>query len=172
MSDQKGAESIIAMLATQARAKAQQDKDDAVIKVYGQLYDKASAYTNLLVALGYGGFFAIWSTTKTYLTKKEMLISGLAVLFSLFWFIAWQVFVMISSAKDLLGYEDLVNASVDEFQKVKAAEDLREAKRKYRLRHYWIANLILTGIPGFAGGLFLMYAFVRHLVSRSFLTAF
>lgn len=164
MSNHKNVQEIVAELSAKAAEKALQDKNDAIVRFYASMFDKAAAYTNLLVGLGYGGAFATWSATKSYLSPRQTLASGLALFFSLFCFIAWQVFFMLRTAWDLKRLQVLVNASIAEFPKVKAAEELREANLKYRLRLLYFLVLILTVVPGFGGGLILMYAFVRRRI--------
>lgn len=164
MAEQKGMQAIVADLSAKAADKALQDKNDAIIRFYAQLFDKAAAYMNIIVGLGYGGFFATWSATKAYLTRKELLTSGLLVLFSLFVFVCWQVFFMVFNARNVVRLDVLVKASVAEFPKVRANEELREAKMRYRLRYAWIVALVLTALPAFGGALVLMYAFVCRLL--------
>jgi len=36
----------------------------------GASYEKAMAYTNLIVVAGYAGFFALWQITKDYLSRN------------------------------------------------------------------------------------------------------
>lgn len=57
-------QSLLETAVKQAREKAQRDKDEAILKFYGQMFDKASAYTNLIVGAGYGGIFAVWSEER------------------------------------------------------------------------------------------------------------
>lgn len=42
-----------------------------VVKIMAALYDKAAAYTNLIIIAGYAAFFAIWGNVKTFLTKRN-----------------------------------------------------------------------------------------------------
>jgi hypothetical protein len=166
MSDQPTMQKVLASMAAQAREKAQKEKDEAIIKFYGQMFDKASAYTNLIVGAGYGGIFAVWSATKSYLGRTEVLASGVALVFSLLIFIGWNVLIMLLNARNVNHLEVLIKAPLEDVPKITAAAELDYAKQKYRLRCAWVVVLVLTLVSGFGAGLILIYAFIRHLLAR------
>jgi hypothetical protein len=60
-------------------------------KLYGALYDKAVAYTNLLIAAGFAGYFGTWSLVRQFLTKRQALLAALLVLFSLAFFVFFEI---------------------------------------------------------------------------------
>ncbi len=64
---------------------------DDIIKINSALYEKATAYTNVVILAGYVAFFSVWNNMKVYLTKSEMLQSASAVTFSLIVFISWEI---------------------------------------------------------------------------------
>src|ERR1700687_1589824 len=60
------------------------------------MYDKGAAYNKVIVALGYGGFFAAWSGTKQHLSPKLLVASALCETVSLILFVGieiWDVYV-------------------------------------------------------------------------------
>jgi hypothetical protein len=74
---------IVADLAGEQQKRIHQEKMDAILKYQTQLYDKASAYTKLIIGLGYAGFFTAWASTRQYLSRWEILWSALFIIVSL-----------------------------------------------------------------------------------------
>ena len=58
-------------------------------------FEYAKSYTNIVVALGYAGFFAVWNLTKEQLSDLIINISATLISISLLSFIIWEVGVMI-----------------------------------------------------------------------------
>jgi hypothetical protein len=46
---------------------------EAQIKIITASYDRAVAYTNVIVVAGYAAFFGLWTLTKPYLCKTQAL---------------------------------------------------------------------------------------------------
>lgn len=49
---------------------------DNVVKIMAALYDKAAAYSNLIIIAGYAAFFAVWSNVKGPPWKKRDALCG------------------------------------------------------------------------------------------------
>ena len=87
-------------------AKLQQEKRAAEItelqnKLITVTYDKAAAYTTVIVFGGYAGFFAIWQLAKDHLSKGQTLWSALLVLVSLLAFVLFEVIKMVIVTRSL-----------------------------------------------------------------------
>ena len=64
--------------------QVEQDKrKEEIVKIMAALYDKAAAYTNLIIIAGYAAFFAVWGNVKAQLGKREMLYAALFITISL-----------------------------------------------------------------------------------------
>src|SRR6266542_2059685 len=61
---------------------------EAAAKLIASLYDKAVAYTNVVIIAGYAAFFAVWANTKSYLGKRETLWAALLVLISILCYVS------------------------------------------------------------------------------------
>ena len=128
------------------------------------MYDKASAYTKLIMGLGYGGFFVAWSGTRPHLSPKLLVSSALLVTMSLVLYIVFEICqAMIGSYLSI------------EFAKTvdKPGADVFEALRTYKTKASRLTTPLLTMwkvvfpvsvLTGLAGAGTLIYAFVASLV--------
>lgn len=60
-----------------AQQSEHEKKIEEIVKIMAALYDKAAAYTNLIIIAGYAAFFAVWGNIKGQLGKREMLYAAL-----------------------------------------------------------------------------------------------
>jgi branched-subunit amino acid ABC-type transport system permease component len=58
------------------------------------VFDKAAAYTNLVMIGGYAGAFTIWSSTKAHLTPRATVATALLLGASLTIFIFFEIYKM------------------------------------------------------------------------------
>ncbi len=56
-----------------------------------QAFDKSQSYNNIIVTLGYAGFFAIWNFTNDNLVEFDRALIALLLGFSLLVFITWTL---------------------------------------------------------------------------------
>ena len=154
----------LARAAQAAAEEQQQERSDAILKYQTKLFDSASAYTKLILGLGYGGLFTTWSFTRSYLTRKEVLLAALPILFSLCIYILFEILQMITNAKGIASASRLVSAPINEFEKTKSQLELEDAKRKAVFVRFWHLALLLTIVPGLFGAGVLLYAFLHHLL--------
>lgn len=140
---------------------------DTLIKVQSALFEKAQAYTRIIIGLGYAGFFGVWAGTRSHMPPSEMVWSALLVTLSLFFYVAYEVYQMIVlTVTDLEELSKLVEAPLGEFEH-RHDEYKQKAERKNRdLMKVWYVALFLTVTPGLAGGVILVNAFIRFLVTK------
>ena len=74
---------------------------EAVVRIMAALYDKAAAYTNLVVIAGYAAFFAVWANIKGLLPKREMMYAALFMTISLICFVLWETAKMVMTTVQL-----------------------------------------------------------------------
>src|SRR5438034_479873 len=65
---------------------------DTQIRIIAGSYDKANAYTNLIILAGYAGLFALWQFTKDNLGRTQVLVSGLLFLISITIFVVFEIY--------------------------------------------------------------------------------
>jgi hypothetical protein len=162
----------VSSLEAERQAKALEAHSAAVQKFVGDLqsntYDKAAAYTTLIVGAGYVGFFAIWGWVAPYLQRWETLSSALLIGSSLLMYVLWQVYGMITNAYSQMRIAKVIvapNADVP-----KAFKDYENAARRAQSRIAIIQPLALwtTVAPGVTGALILLEASAWRLISAPY----
>ena len=127
------------------------------------MFDKASTYTKLIMGLGYGGFFVVWSGTKPHLSPKLLVISALLVTVSLVLYIIFEVCQTMVVSYLSIEFTNTVN---------KPSADVAEALRIYKnkasrfttpLLLMWKIVFPVSVLMGLAGIGILIYAFVASL---------
>lgn len=62
------------------------------IKIIAGAYEKAIAYTNLIMIAGYAGLVALWQFTKDNLSRREVIITALLTISSLAVFVVFEIY--------------------------------------------------------------------------------
>lgn len=125
-------------------------------------FGQAQAYTNVVLGMGYAGFFAIWSFLKPELSKAEVLWSALLVSISLAAFILFEVFQSFLRSRSILGLSQTV-ADPSKFQAEIEAFRKAERSRVIAQRYVWAVAFLVSVTAGFGAVLILLWAFVRSL---------
>jgi hypothetical protein len=142
-----------------ATVEIQTDTKDAIentIKVSSAVYDKAAAYTNLIVVAGYASFFGLWSLTKPYLSPRWALIAALLMGLSM------AVFVFFEIAKMIVATNVSVRASkaLLDFEENSTAREVGKRLKEFTasnnhctlwLARWWPWTLYPTVVLGFLG---------------------
>lgn len=137
-------------------------------KVITVSYDKAAAYTTVIVFGGYAGIFGIWQLTKEYLSKQQALWAALLILISLTAFVLFEVYKMIRvSSLTIAKAQALSSKSLrtDPQRFLEALTDL-EATQHAKMRPYvaiWVVSVSIAVVGAFGGAGVLAYAFVSGL---------
>jgi hypothetical protein len=142
-------------------------KQEFFLQYVVQLFDKASAYSNLIISAGFVGLFATWNLMRDNLTNAENRIVAACALFSLMIFAGWEVAKMVHAGITSNKLARIVLATSDE----------QFDAYQMRLRSYgdrwsrffesaWVWILVATIAPGFFAGLVLVAAFVDGIFFR------
>jgi hypothetical protein len=156
-------EKTIQSLTAKNQEAERQQRIDVIIKVTSALYDKAVAYTNIILLAGYAAFFAIWNTMKTNMSRWEMLLTAFCITFSLVFFVFFEVTKMIVNSKSLTGLTKVLNAPPQDFDKRLAEQQKAEQRMSIRLLKFWVVILALTVLPGLVAAAVLLSSFGRQL---------
>jgi hypothetical protein len=139
---------------------------DCIIEIQSKLFDKAVAYSNLIMLGGYAGAFAIWSYTKPQLPERANIIVAFLLGISLAVFIFFEVFKMATNARHFLRVtNDLKTATTpkDFLDKWKFIE-VDEAKASLIATRVWALNLIICVGTALGATVILFYNFFAFLV--------
>lgn len=160
-----GMQKIAQALAEKARHETHEKRIEETTKLLSALYDRAAAYTNLIIVAGYAGFFAVWGSVKSDLSKSEMLASAFCLSFSLMVFVFWEILVMLYTSRTLGNLNKTLQAPPQDFEKQLEKHNVLVAKRAVSIRRIWYGILLLTIVPGLIGGAILMFGFLRQLIA-------
>ena len=158
----------------EAAAKQEQERlsnqiAEAQQKLITISYDKAAAYTTVIIFGGYAGFFAIWQLTKDYLTKQQALWSALLILISLTLFVFFEVLKMVLVSKAFLSKAKILGTPevrTNPQRLLQALNDL-EAVQQAILQGFiavWAATVAICVVSAIGGAGILAYAFIRGLL--------
>ncbi|MEY4713332.1 MAG: hypothetical protein RIS88_2782 [Pseudomonadota bacterium] len=159
------------------RARAEEDERraakvaEAQLKLLTVAFDKATAYTNMLILAGYAGFFGLWQLSKDYLTHKQTLAAALLALASLTVFVLFEVSKMVIVHMRILKQTRILTAPSTSSSRetyVAALEKLASAHDSvsYWDKASWFATLVVTTVTGLAAVGVLGYSFATGLANE------
>ena len=132
---------------------------DAQSKLYGVLYDKATAYTNLLMGAGFAAYFGVWSLVRPFLTRRQTLLAAVLMLLSLAAFVFFELWKGVVTgvatqrrAKGLFGQDGESESDPERFiAKIQAFENANtaDALRFSRVWPWAWGASVLFGLAGF-----------------------
>lgn len=133
----------------------------------GVLYDKSSSYNNVVLTLGYAGFFAIWSKVSTSLSFTANAWVGALLGISLITFIAWTLVNMLVNVRSLKLRNSELQKEFD--SRAEQLDALARAHHLVQMRilsvlKYWPVTFGVTVISGFAAGVFLLAILISEMV--------
>ncbi|MBI4780641.1 MAG: hypothetical protein HY785_04895 [Oscillatoriophycideae cyanobacterium NC_groundwater_1537_Pr4_S-0.65um_50_18] len=150
------------------QANVEYDKQvQTVLEIISRLQTSNASYTNLILAAGYAAFFAFWSTLKSDMPIKLYATSGLLMVLSLMFFIAWEIIKMIWTTLALRSIEGKLTSRPPEPDTMaKFQQEINAFDR--RIGRLWIYFLFPTITCGITSGLCLVGFFVWKLVFTTF----
>lgn len=136
-----------------------------VATLVSHTYDRAMAYTNLIIAAGYVGFFTAWTTLEPRQLDFWHNVAGLLMLVSLFVFAIWEVFKMVWTTYFFRQVIPLLDAdgpaqANDNLQRIKRVE----SALNLWVGRFWFWALCATVGPGVTAGILLMVVFGIQIV--------
>jgi len=136
-----------------------------IVKIMAVSYDKAAAYSNLIIIAGYAAFFAVWGNIKGLLGKIEMLYAALFMCISLVFFILWETIKMFITVKTLNVMRNAVlESSPEQFYPRLNELKIKEANLLARFMYVWYFVLIVCVGFGLLAGAILINGFLRELI--------
>jgi hypothetical protein len=141
-----------------------------VIDIYSKAYDRAAAYTNLIMLGGYAGGFAIWNFTRAYLTARASAWTALLLLSSLTVFILFEIYKMVFHTRHGIKIAALLRQSkpvaeivsdVQEYDKIIVREGL------FFVQRIWGTALAVCVVTALAAMVILVWNFVGIITDPS-----
>jgi hypothetical protein len=156
---------VVDAMAQFATSQAQQVSLRQLQEIQKQIYEHASAYSKVILGMGYAGAFGIWAATRQYLSASQAVLIALGLCASLFCYVAFEVYQTIYQGIVVGQFINVVNA-----QPAKIGEAVQEFQRRYAkhspgfMRLWQITTFLAITFAMFAL-IILFYAFIANLVS-------
>lgn len=141
---------------------------EAYIKMLMVVFDKSTAYFNLMIVGAYAGFFGLWQLAKDYLSKNQVLWSALLVFVSLFFFVLFEVSKMVVAQKDITAQAEALRSSEHRSDPRFIAQRMDEIATAYErtnfnLMRFWVVTMRITVGAGLSGAGVLVWALISGL---------
>lgn len=131
-------------------------------EILAHVYDKASAYSNLIMMGGYAAIFAIWQLMKSHLNFWQESLIAFLVTSSIILFTGFEIYKMISHAVFFRRLDKILSSSVPESQHVQAWQ-IAWKQRQAKESTIWIYFLIPTLLTGVGAGFVALWIFFRTI---------
>ena len=139
---------------------------DFVIDIHSKAFDRAAAYTNLIMLGGYAAGFAIWNFTRDHLTAKASAWVAILLLLSVTTFVLFEIYKMVINAKFSTNIAKILRQ-----QKPIADQmaDIQEYERKVSsdglliFMRVWVVVLVFSVSTALIAAMILIWNFVAIL---------
>ena len=141
---------------------------EAQIKIVTATFDKAAAYTNILIIGAYAGFFGLWQIAEKHLSERQRLWSVLLVFISITTFVAFEVIKMVLVQREIarkateLQSRQAQSDPEGVIRQLNAISTLHE-RAGLKFMRYWEATMTVTVASGIAGAGIVVWALIAGL---------
>lgn len=157
---------IVNALAKEAAERRKREILEDVIEIQTRLYEKASSYTNLVISVGYAGFYTTWAFLKDSLPREEMVLAALSMAVSIAFFILWEVFKALATTyKVNLGISDLSKSPPEEIEQKISLYWKRHRELSQEFMGIWRIIIYLVILPALFGIFILFKCLIMDLLS-------
>ena len=132
---------------------------ESAVSLQASLYDKAASYNNVVITLGYAGFFSVWNLVSEELSRNENALVALLLGSSLLVFVCWTLLNSLFVTLNFKRYASILNQDFQTFDEELEAHRLVEDKTKrsvLRLQRFWPAVFLISALTGLLAGLLVM----------------
>jgi hypothetical protein len=126
-------------------------------------FDNATAYSKLILGLGYVGFFAAWSGSKQYLPPKALVLSALCMTVSLVLYLIFEIIRAAVMSHLSVEFSRMPMGSESEAETSFRVYREKEKKLLKPVNRIWPAIFYSSVITGLSGAGILIYSFVAGL---------
>jgi hypothetical protein len=131
-------------------------------EILAHIYEKNSAYSNLVMIGGYAAMFALWQLMKHHFNYGQELLVAILVASSIILFAGFEVFKMISSALFLRRLDKILTSGFPESERVQGWQVAWNDYSSKQSRA-WIYFLVPTVLTGFGAGFVLLWIFLVNI---------
>ena len=145
--------------------------DQRLIENQAALFDKAQAYNNFVVTLGYAGFFGIWATVRGSMNPWDVKLLAVILGISLLLFIVWTIIQMLAVMKGTVALGEVIgtpHSSMEDHINAIVAQELENKRQTIRLQKMWRWFFVSTVITGFSAAIGLILLLMMDLLEIPF----
>lgn len=140
------------------------------IKLLSASYDKAMAYTNLIILAGYAGFFGLWNLTKGLLSPCQEAFSALFMLCSLTIFVVFEIYKAFYAQTENRKMAKIIfspeaKQTLETYRAALKKFDIEEKKSRISFNRFWAFTFYPTVAFGILADGILMIAFILKLLN-------
>lgn len=155
----------VAAAFAEAVKQEQERRIEVQERLLSSVYEKANAYSQIVLGVGYVSIFAAWSFTKELLTPNEVLWSALLASLSAFVFVMFEVLSMFVTSQTVLGLAKAARSKPGELDQIMVENERNERRLMTVYARAWVWCWGFSVITGVLAGLILISAFVGHLLT-------
>jgi hypothetical protein len=137
---------------------------EALDKFQQKIYDRASAYTRIIIGLAYAGFFTVWAGTSRYMGRRAVLWSALLMILSVMVYAIFEIMQMIIIGRFAIHFTRAIRGKPDRIQIELANLEKSEGAMSKWIAGIWFAALVVSIGTGFSAACILVGSIVHHLV--------
>lgn len=145
--------------------------DQRLLANQAWVYDKAQAYNNFVVTLGYAGMFGIWSFVRDVMDPWDMkliaVLLGASLVLFMLWTVAQSIWVMRAAVNLALVIYKPHDTMEDHLEAIarKEAVNMRNSARQARI---WPWFFVPTVLLGFGAAFCLLAIMLADIIGRPF----
>ncbi len=142
---------------------------EIISRVATVTYDRAMAYTNIVIIAGYAAAFTVWSFTKNHLPEWAMLSTALLLIISVSVFVAFETFKMILNSRHIMKMGSVVKPAqtFEQFQKALNDHKAEETRQMLWMVRVWVPTLVIVISTGYGAIGILAYNFLLRLIKMA-----
>ena len=140
------------------------------IEVQSILFDRAATYNNVVVTMGYAGFFGILAYAKDSLDPRDIKLIVVLLGLSLFLFVIWTVVTSFVNAMTIMPLSKILMLEVTPTQKLLLITTQQKMAKRANLVYYntWYFVFFISLISGFGAGLLLLGLIISDVLGFDF----
>jgi hypothetical protein len=140
-----------------------------MLEMVTKTFDKAAAYTNLVMLGGYAGAFTIWANTKTFLSKEANIWIALLLGSSLSVFVLYEVYKGAVQSNSMSKADVLIKAksNPEEFFRRVQEYEKKTMIAVQRQRSIWMVVFSVAVLTGLLAIGLLFYNYFALLIGWS-----
>jgi len=142
------------------------------ISIQSATFEKASAYNNIVLTLGYAGFFAIWNMVADGLSVPVNTWVGFLLGVSLFTFVIWTLLSSVATTRQIASRAKLLAREFEtqeEFFSSLSLLDGQMRRSALAFQQWWPLVFMFTALTGLGAGSIVMLHLVKNIVGTGWI---